>query len=383
MLFAAGRLLFLLHPCTRRLWIEANSPPGAGYLRGWPSIRKLIDPMLEEPDLSEEKIIACILGEYGLQVDQIKFLPLGADCNTAVYQAFSGVETTYFVKLRRGYFEKTAVALPKFLCDHGIQQIIAPLRTKSGRLWGNLDAFKLVLYPFIIGRNGYEVELSDRHWIDFGRALKSIHKTLIPARLLRQIPRETYSPKWREIVRTYMKRVDNLHFNEPVSEKLVMFLKTKQSEILDLIERAERLAAVLQAGSLKYLVCHSDVHAGNILIDACDNLYIVDWDNPILAPKERDLMFAGGGQFGLHRSPGEEEILFYQGYGETQIDTNALAYYRYERIVQDIAAFCEQLLLTDEGGQDREQSLRYLVSNFLPNGTIEIARQSDKTSWHG
>ncbi|MFN2272451.1 MAG: spectinomycin phosphotransferase, partial [Anaerolineae bacterium] len=57
----------------------------------------------------------------------------------------------------------------------------------------------------------------------------------------------------------------------------------------------------------------------------------------------------------------------------------ALAYYRYERIVVDIAVYCEQLFLTDEGGEDREQSLRYLESNFLPNGTIEIAYKSDKT----
>jgi spectinomycin phosphotransferase len=51
----------------------------------------------------------------------------------------------------------------------------------------------------------------------------------------------------------------------------------------------------------------------------------------------------------------------------------ALAYYRYERIVQDIAVYCEQLFLSDEGGEDREQSWQYLRSNFLPQGTIEIA----------
>ncbi len=39
-----------------------------------------------------------------------------------------------------------------------------------------------------------------------------------------------------------------------------------------------------------------------MLIDANDALYIVDWDNPILAPKERDLMFIGGGQMGDGRT---------------------------------------------------------------------------------
>jgi spectinomycin phosphotransferase len=49
-----------------------------------------------------------------------------------------------------------------------------------------------------------------------------------------------------------------------------------------------------------------------------------------------------------------------------------------ERIVEDIAVYCEQLFLTDEGGEDREQSLRYLQSNFSPGGTIEVAYKSDK-----
>ena len=61
-----------------------------------------------------------------------------------------------------------------------------------------------------------------------------------------------------------------------------------------------------------------------------------------------------------------------------QVDPAALAYYRYERIVQDIAIYCEQLLLTCAGGADREQSLRYLESNFLPGGTIEITNRADK-----
>jgi spectinomycin phosphotransferase len=122
-----------------------------------------------------------------------------------------------------------------------------------------------------------------------------------------------------------------------------------------------------------------DLHAGNILIDVNGALYIVDWDNPILAPKERDLMYAGGGQFGEARTPQQEEVLFYEGYGPASIDPTALAYYRYERIVEDIAVFCEQIFSTNDGGEDRKQGLRYLMSNFDPNGAIEIAYRSEKT----
>jgi spectinomycin phosphotransferase len=335
--------------------------------------------MLEKPDLQDEKLIACLRGAYGLLVVQVTFLPLGADLNTAVYRAVAEDETPYFVKLRRGVFDELAVTLPKFLSDQGIAQMIPPLATKTGQLWASLGAFTVILYPFVDGQNGYEVDLSDRHWRDFGSALKRIHTAVVPPALTRHIKQETYSPQWRESVKTFVERVEDDVFEDPVAIQLAAFLRSRRDQILDLVERAEQLAQALQARSVECVVCHSDIHAGNILIDANGALYIVDWDNPILAPKERDLMYIGGGQGFDGHTAQEEEALFYQGYGQTEIDPIALAYYRYERIVEDIAVECEQIFSTNEGGEDREQALRFLISNFLPGNVLEIAYTSDKT----
>lgn len=339
--------------------------------------------MLEKPDLPDKAIIACLQDKYGLPTVQVTFLPLGADPNTAVYRVVTGDGIPYFCKLRGGLFDELSVALPKFLSDQGIRQIIAPLTTTTGQLWANLDAFKVILYPFVEGHNGYEVELSDRQWGEFGAALKNIHTAQVPPALRKRIRQEKYTPKWREIVKTFLARVEDDAFsdalNDPVAVKLAECLRIKRDEILDLVRRAEHLAQALRARPPELVLCHSDVHAGNVLIDAHGAFYIVDWDDPILAPKERDLMFVGGAQGFAGHTPQEEETLFYRGYGQTQIDPVALAYYRYERIVEDIAVYCKQLFLTDEGGEDREQSLRYLMANFLPDGTIEIAYRSDKT----
>jgi spectinomycin phosphotransferase len=103
----------------------------------------------------------------------------------------------------------------------------------------------------------------------------------------------------------------------------------------------------------------------------------VDWDNPILAPKERDLMFFGAGMAGAQPG-GREDRLFYRGYGPTQVNPVALVYYRYERILQDIAEFCKQLLLTTTGGEDRELAYTYFTSSFLPGNGIEAAIRTDQ-----
>lgn len=334
--------------------------------------------MLEKPDLADEKIIECLRHEFGLSVAQIAFLPLGADVNTAVYRAVTDDGTPYFVKLRRGEFDPITVEVPKRLHDQGIRQIIAPIVTRSQQLWARLDDFNLMLYPFIEGHSGFEVNLSDQNWIEFGRALKAIHTAALPPSILARIPRETYSDKWREIVRDFQAQVEKSTFADPVAAQLAALLKSKRNEIRHLVNRAEQLASVLQTQSREFILCHADIHVGNVLVAANDRLYVVDWDTLTLAPKERDLMFIGGGLGGGGHSADEEEALFYEGYGQTEIDPVALAYYRFERIVQDIAAYCEQILLAEEGGDDEREGLRQLQSQFLPGGVVEFAYKSEK-----
>ena len=84
-------------------------------------------------------------------------------------------------------------------------------------------------------------------------------------------------------------------------------------------------------------------------------------------------MFIGGGQGFLGYKPEEEERLFYAGYGQAQLDPIALAYYRFERIIRDIAAFCNELLDGIGSEEERELSLYYLKANFKPGGTVERA----------
>jgi spectinomycin phosphotransferase len=335
--------------------------------------------MLEKPDLKEENLINCLRDEYGLSIKRVSFLPLGADQNTAVYRATTNEETDYFVKLRRGGFNESTVAVPKYLSDMGIKQIIPILKNQKGRLWTNLEPFKLLLYPYVEGKNGFERKLSPQQWAEFGAALKRFHTIQIPMKITNGIQRETFSDRWNKSVKMFLVRIEKEVFTEPVARELAAFLKNQSHKTLELVKRAKRITEILQEQHLEYILCHADIHGWNLLIDDTGSLYMVDWDTLIFAPKERDLMFIGSGLGDSGYTPREEEAMFYQGYGQTEINHIAIAYYRYERIIEDIALYCEQIFLSDEGGEDRKRSLEYLKSNYLPNGTIERAYQSDKT----
>lgn len=333
--------------------------------------------MLEKPDVPDESLLACLRDHYGLYSTQIAFLPVGNDVNTAVYRIDADDGTSYFVKLRSGSFDETTVVIPRFLRDQGITQILAPITTTAGRLWARMNGFAVIVFPFVAGRNGFEVPLSDRQWGDLGAALRGIHTVVTPPSLSAVIPREQYSPYWRNLVRAFQSRVEETAFTEPVAAALATFLRDRRDEISHIVARADTLGSVLRMQSPAQVLCHADIHGGNVLIGTDGTLYIVDWDTLTFAPKERDLMFVGGGIFGVWNR-GHEEAWFYQGYGQTEINLVALAYYRYERIVQDFAAYGEQLLLTDEGGADRAQAFRYFLSQFEPDDVVEVAYRTDQ-----
>lgn len=332
--------------------------------------------MLEKPNIPEALIISRLQEEYDLRVAELTFLPLGADMGTAVYRVVADDGTAYFLKLRKG-FDEIIVTVPLFLKSQGIQEIIAPLETKSKQGWADFGEYKMILYPFIEGKDGFDRELTDHHRRTLGRALKGIHSAQVPAELKTKIPKETFSPKWRESLKSFQEKVESDTFEDPTAARLAEFMKSKRSEINHLVERAKGLASELQSKPLELVLCHTDIHGGNILISDKDELHvvIVDWDNPLVASKERDLMFIGGGIDEIWKTK-REEAMFYEGYGKAGVNLSALAYYRYERVIEDLAVICEQLLLTDEGGADRVQAYRWFTRNFEPGQTIEIAEKT-------
>jgi len=332
--------------------------------------------MLEKPDISDALIISRLQEEYGLPFATLTFLPIGADLRTAVYRVLAEDGTVYFLKLRRK-FNDVIVRVPLFLKASGVQEIIVPYESTSGQRWVDFGEYKIILYPFIEGQDGFEKELTDQHRRTLGAAFRKIHSAQIPLELKENIRKETFSPEWRDDMKSYQAQVEKKVFTEPTAGKLAGFMKSKQSEITRLIERSEQIASKLQFKPAELVLCHTDIHGGNILISDTGELYIVDWDDPILAPKERDLMFIGGGIDEIWKTA-REEAVFYEGYGKTEINLSALAYYRYERVIEDLVVICEQLLLTDEGGADREQAYRWFTSNFEAGQTIEIAEKTSK-----
>lgn len=331
--------------------------------------------MLTPPALSTDTIIACVRDIYGLHIGRVAFLPIGADVNTAVYRVDAEDGTPYFLKLRGGNFDGVAVAVPAFLHAQGIRQVMAPIATATNQLWASGHGFAWILYPFLEGRDGYEAALSDAQWLALGQGLRAVHAAVLPAELAERVPRETYSSRQRDIVEELDHQIETRAYDDPIAARLAAFWITKRGEIRAMVERAEQLGRTLRQRADGFVLCHADLHPGNVLLGAHDELAIVDWDNPIFALKERDLMGLGGG-FSRAWDDAHAGTLFYQGYGLTEIDPLALAFYRYERIVTDLAEYGDQLFGARGSVEDREQGLRQVMEQFLPHQVVAIAHRT-------
>ncbi len=333
--------------------------------------------MLEKPQLADTALIQLLNSAYGLDVRDLSFLPLGADAHTAVYRLITTDDTPYFLKLRRTHFAPASVYIPTYLHDVGMRQVIPAIRTQTRAMWAQFESFTVVLYPYVTGLHGIDRPLSDEQWRTFGSTLKTLHTVQFPSAITADLPQEQFAPHWRERLAWFLAQAESQSTGDSVAAELVVLLQNKAAELHAIITRTAALAQHLQQRPPPFVLCHADCHGWNLLVVNSTSFFVVDWDTLLFAPKERDLMFIGAGLFGNAHSPAAETALFYQGYGSAPVDQAALSYYRYERIIEDIAVYCAEILDEATGDADRRQALVYLQSNFLPGSTIALARQGD------
>ncbi len=326
--------------------------------------------MIEKPELDEEKIIMALNQNYLIQVKTLEFLPVGNDASAFSYRVETRNENVYFLKIKKNFSNFAVLYIPQFLKDAGIEQVITPLRTKTKKLMAEMDGLGLILYPFITGKEAIEVGMSDSQWTEFGSVLKRIHLTELPSDISQYVRQETFIPKWSSLAKLLHEQINTRNYDDPDQKQLALFWK-KHSEIIQiLIGRAEMIGKRLQQTDLEFILCHADIHAANILLTQEQNMFIVDWDEVLLAPKERDLMFVLGEETIRTR----EEQLFFDGYGEVEINQLALAYYRYEWCVQEIGDYGNRVFLTKDIGESTKQgSVAEFMKLFSQGDVIETA----------
>jgi spectinomycin phosphotransferase len=323
--------------------------------------------------IDQEKISKIIQTEYGISVSSINQLHIGFDQNTTVFKLFSNDRKTFFLKIRSENFTETSLIVPSFISNNiKLSNIIDVVKTIDGKLYVKRASLYFMIFPFINGQSGWDVSLNKNQFIDFGKFMCKIHSMKFPKEYIKILPKERYDSKYREYVRKYLNNIDDSIYTSQTIIDFLNILKNKQNIILEILNCLEESIKKIKAKKQKMCLCHGDIHAGNILIDQ-NSFYIVDWDTITFAPKERDLMFIGGGIGNKWNNPEEIEY-FYYGYGkEIDIDKKLIKYYRCERIIQDIYEFYNQIVNTETKEEERKLYQKIFEEQFEANNVVDIA----------
>lgn len=335
--------------------------------------------MREPPlDLPDDTLRAGLRTHYGLAVADLTFLPLGHDSAAWVYRVQAADGVPYFLKVRQRVTNPSSLLVPRYLHDHGVAQVIAPLPTTTQTMWATVDGYALILYPFVAGATGKDQGMAPPQWITYGAMLRQVHATAVAPELAQAMRRETFVPDGASMVRDLEAHIGERNFDEPAAREIAMFWRQRREDIHTLVARAEELGRRLAQAAPPFVLCHADIHTANVLLDASGEIWIVDWDETVLAPRERDLMFVLGG--GISRAlvgPDDEEV-FLRGYGAVTADPLALSYYRYAWAVSDIGEYGVQVFLRpDLGAVSRRSALETFMGLFRPGEIVALAFASD------
>jgi len=322
-------------------------------------------------EVNTDKILKLVEIEYGISVSSIEKLNIGFDQNTKVYKLYSRSSDEYFLKIRFGVFNESSLTVPLWINNNiKPKNIIDPVKTISKKNFIKLTSLYIILYPFIHGQSGWDKALTNSQFIDLGKFLYNLHSIELPNEYIKLMPIEKYDSKFRENVKNILSNTNNN--NDPLVIDFFNELYKKKDTIAKIVNEIEMLLCHEKKEPFKYCLCHGDIHAGNVLINE-KSFFVIDWDTIILAPKEKDLMFIGGG-IGNKWNKQEEIECFYTGYGKNvEINKNLVKYFRYERIMQDIFEFYHQITDNRTDERERELCVKYFKEQFEPNNVIDIA----------
>lgn len=310
--------------------------------------------MRDDPRFDLELLAACLRRHYGVAAVSIMFLPLGFDSQAAVYGVRAADGGRFFLRTRRGPFFAPGLAVPHALTAAGVPNVLAPLPTAGGTLSVSVDGIagvEVALYPFIEGANAATVGLTLAQWRTFGATLRAVHDSGLEGRFAGDLRIEAFSLPFGPLLRQVGDRLTGPEVPPPAAAMAAVW-RSRADRIAAMQRREEELSARLQSRGWDRVLCHTDIHAANILVGVDDRIWLIEWDGPAIAPRERDWFFVVGGRVARSVQP-DEERAFFSGYGPILVETDAIRYARYERVLEDLAEFGRSVLddafLSDEG----------------------------------
>jgi spectinomycin phosphotransferase len=329
-----------------------------------------------------------LAAEFGLKVNAIEGNDAGIDNSAQRFRVRADDPRTgpgwYAVKCSTGG-SAAGLLVPAALAAASVGGVPSPRPARDGRPWADVGvggvAGRLSVVPWVGARQALDGGLSGAQWRAFGRLMAAVHSYQPSAEISAVLPPVSHTREVAEAARTDALVGDD---REGPQNETASLWREHRGRILAAAEAVPRLAGHITPAVL----CHADPHLGNILApqlgaDDDSSVWLVDWDDAVLATPELDLMFVLGATYGSEHIGDSERTYFargYLGYDSATSDDLArvadparLQYYRLVHALTDIADLAADAVRPETEPLWRSTASRLVATQLSSAGLFALA----------
>ena len=307
--------------------------------------------------IDQDKLILAVQQGYGVDLKKVEFLlrGWGGDC----YQAEIENGERYFLKLHdeANYMGIAATSRPFYLplmhqLHHKniLPHIPHPVLTCKGAFSLPIDHHELVITNFIEGQVVGFGKLPEPILGQLAKMVGILHHSRSQLECRYPFIEQFEIGFEMDLVNSF-DTVESISSDDrPGKQLLRQTLLPHKDEVLANLHQLKELQTSVRLIDKPKVICHTDLHGANLITDNRNNLYILDWENALIAPMEHDMIFFAG----------EENFweIFWPNYtrqfSEPRINSEILRFYFYRRTLEDIAGFVLRIL-QGEGSPERDR----------------------------
>ncbi|HEX5427383.1 MAG TPA: phosphotransferase [Pedococcus sp.] len=318
-------------------------------------------------------LVAWVREDFGIPLIGVQPTGLGADARAVTFVAEARDGSRYAVKTSTA--PQLGLVVADFLAAQGVCGIPAPVRALDGGLTAVRGGQRLSVVPWVGQRRALEGGMDEAQWRGLGRLLAQVHAIHADDPVLAVLPTEGPDPgRLVQRARAMPGRLTRCSAGDSLLRELRDLWGAHQARVLEVADRAEALVASPAWAVANNVVCHSDPHQGNIVVGADGDVWLLDWDDAVLAAREADLMFALGGVLAFAPITADEKRAFFDGYGTTDWDVDLMGYFQCVRALDDVLSWSEEVLANAQHRNQQAREALDIVRGILsPAGLVAHA----------
>ncbi len=321
-----------------------------------------------EPTINHDALMAQLDAAYGLNVVALTFIPKGELSLAYVVDCADG--SRYFAKLMPNSRQALTMRdnLDIYLAVNAelyqrdlLTSVVAPLPTTDGWLRSEFAGMPLILFPYIAGDT---LPFDTDQWPppvrdQLARDVAALH--LATAHL--HAPPPSTSAFDLSLIPALERGLAALaevgSHSRPSHQQLRDLLLPHRATLAGHFAHLRDLYDIVTSKHPQLVLCHTDIHGLNLMVDAQGAAHMLDWENVMLAPAEHDLQAFTGRHFAAFLK------VYWQAGGVRQIDIDQLAFYNYHRYLDDLHAYALSILYDNNDPRQDEQDLGFVQTAGL------------------